>query len=245
MDDLIYTALSGAKALMARQDVLTHNLANVGTSGFRADMTTFRAVPVVEDGTSTTRVFNIEATAGYNAMPGPVSTTDRPLDVAIRGAGWFVVQTPDGGEAYTRNGGFTMGADGSLQTGTGLLVMGDGGPIVLPANATVSVGSDGTISARIEKQPPIQVGRLRLVNPDPGSLRKGPDGLLRSVGGEPAADDAKVRVAGGVLEGSNVNVVESMVGMIELARQFDIQMRLLQNAESNDQRAASLLSLTS
>jgi flagellar basal-body rod protein FlgF len=245
MDDLIYTALSGAKALMARQDVLTHNLANVGTSGFRADMTTFRAVPVVEDGTSSTRVFNIEATAGYNSAPGPVTTTDRPLDVAIRGAGWFVVQTPDGGEAYTRNGGFTMGADGSLQTGTGLLVMGDGGPIVLPANATVSVGSDGTISARIENQAPIQVGRLRLVNPEPASLQKGPDGLLRSVSGEPAADDAAVRVAGGVLEGSNVNVVESMVGMIELARQFEIQMRLLQNAESNDQRAASLLSLTS
>ncbi len=245
MDDLIYTALSGAKALMARQDVLTHNLANVGTSGFRADMTTFRAVPVVEDGTSTTRVFNIEATAGYNAMPGPVSTTDRPLDVAIRGAGWFVVQTPDGGEAYTRNGGFTMGADGSLQTATGLLVMGDGGPIVLPTNATVTVGSDGTISARTGNQPPIQVGRLRLVNPEPASLQKGPDGLLRSIGGDPAADDVAVRVAGGALEGSNVNVVESMVGMIELARQFDIQMRLLQNAESNDQRAASLLSLTS
>lgn len=244
MDPLIYQSMSGAKALMQRQDVLTHNLANATTGGFRADLTTFRAVPVQAEGTATTRVFNIETTTGFDATPGPITTTGNPLDVAIRGKGWFVVQTPDGNEAYTRNGGFTLGADGSLQTASGLQVMGDGGPLVIPPNSMVSIGSDGTVSARVGTQPPVQLGRLRLVSADPATLEKGADGLLRSRSGDPAADDPEVRVAEGALEGSNVNVVEAMVGMIALSRQFEVQIRLMQLAENNEQKAAQLLSLT-
>jgi len=123
--------------------------------------------------------------------------------------------------------------------------MGDGGPLVVPLNAVVSVGSDGTVSARTGNQVPVQVGRLRLANAAAGELVKGPDGLLRSASGEPVQDDPNLKVAGGALEGSNVNVVESMVGMIALARQFEVQMRLLQTAESNEQRASQLLSVKS
>lgn len=245
MDPLIYQAMSAAKALMQRQDVVTHNLANATTDGFRADLTTFRAVPLESDGTSSTRVFNIETTTGFDSTPGPINTTGNPLDVAIRGKGWFVVQTPEGGEAYTRSGRFTLGADGSLQTASGLQVMGDGGPLVIPPNSQVSIGSDGTVSARSGNQPPVQLGRLRLVNPEPATLEKGPDGLLRSKSGEAASDDPEVRVASGSVEGSNVSVVESMVGMIELSRQFEVQMRLLQLVENDEQKASTLLSLTS
>lgn len=245
MDDMIYLAMSGAKALTHRQEALTHNLANANTTGFRADLTAFRAVPVEADGTSSTRVFNIEATAGFDATPGPVITTGRPLDAAIKGSGWFVVQTPTGEEAYTRNGNFQLGADGSIQTANGSQVMGDGGPLVVPQNATVSIGGDGTVSARVGGQPPQQIGRLRLVNPAQAELQRGPDGMMRTVNGQPAADDPTVQVVDGAIEGSNVNVVESMVGMIELSRRFEMQMRLLQNAENNSQRAAQLLSLTS
>jgi flagellar basal-body rod protein FlgF len=136
-----------------------------------------------------------------------------------------------------------MGADGSLQTSGGLPVLGDGGPITLPANAEVVIGADGTITARQGNQPPLQVGKLKLVNPPAESLAKGADGLIRVANGDPAAEDASVRVVGGALEGSNVNVVESMVGMIALARQFEIQMKLLSNVEQNEQRAAQLLSI--
>jgi flagellar basal-body rod protein FlgF len=243
MDRMIYLAASGAKALTQRQEALTNNLANAGTAGFRADITAFRAVPVSASGTASTRVMALEGTSGINHAQGPVSTTGRQLDAAIRGAGWFVVRTPDGGDALTRNGHFQVGADGTLQSATGLPLVGDGGQITIPQNAEVLIGVDGTISARQGNQPPVQVGKLRLANPDPASLSKGPDGLIRIAGGEPATDDPAVRVASGAIEGSNVNVVESMVGMIELARQFEIQMKLLTNAEQNEQRAAQLLSL--
>ena len=243
MDRMIYTAMSGAKALAQRQEAVTNNLANAATTGFRADLMSFRAVPVQGAGTASTRVFNLEASSGFSRDQGPVNTTARPLDAAFRGSGWFVIQTPDGGEALTRNGAFQMGADGSLQTSGGLPVLGDGGPISLPANAEVVIGADGTITARQGNQPPLQVGKLKLVNPPAESLAKGADGLIRVANGDPAADDATVRVVGGALEGSNVNVVESMVGMIALARQFEIQMKLLSNVEQNEQRAAQLLSL--
>jgi flagellar basal-body rod protein FlgF len=203
----------------------------------------FRSVPVRAEDTATTRVFALEATAGFNDQAGPIRKTDNPLDVAIRGEGWFAVQTPDGNEAYTRNGSFTLGPEGALLTQTGQPVLGDGGPLVIPANSEVVIGSDGTVSAKTGNQPPQQVGRLKLVNAQPGEMTKGADGLMRMKSGDPAQDDPNVRVVDGAIEGSNVNVVESMVGMIALARQFEMQMKLLQTAESNEQRAAQLLSM--
>lgn len=243
MDRMIYTAMSGAKALTQRQEAVTNNLANASTNGFRADMMTFRSVPVRAENTATTRVFALEATAGFDVQQGPVTTTGRSLDAAIRGDGWFVVQSPDGSEALTRNGNFHVGADGSLQTAKGLPVLGDGGPITLPPNAEVLIGADGTITARQGNQAPLQVGKLKLVNPEPATLTKGGDGLMRVANGDPATDDPAVRVADGALEGSNVNVVQSMVEMIALARVFEMQMKLMTTAEQNEQRAAQLLSL--
>lgn len=243
MDDLIYTAMTGALAAMARQDAVTHNLANASTNGFQADLMSFRAVPASAAGTATTRVYALEASAGFDANPGPVSTTGNPLDVAIRGAGWFAVQAADGSEAYTRAGSFTLSAEGALQTQTGRPVIGEGGPLTLPPNAEVSIGSDGTVSARSGKNPPVTVGKLKLVNPNPAELTKGADGLLRLPAGETASDDPAVRVVQGSIEGSNVNVVEAMVQMIDVSRQFEMQMKLLDLANTNDQRASQLLAL--
>jgi flagellar basal-body rod protein FlgF len=240
MDRLIYTAMSGAKATMTRQDALANNLANASTTGFRADLSAFRAVPVRGDG-APTRVHSLEATAGFDAAEGPLAQTGRPLDVAVRGPGWIAVQALDGNEAYTRAGALELSAEGTLQTLSGLAVMGDGGPIVVPQGASVTIGSDGTVTAKQGTTPPTPVGRIRLVNPPAGELSKGPDGLMRTRGGEPAAEDPAVRVVDGALEGSNVNAVESMVGLIAAARQFEMQMKMLQTAEGNEQRAARLL----
>ncbi len=242
MNDLIWLAMSGAQALTHRQSSVAHNLANANTAGFRADRSVFRAVPVESQQGSATRAFALEASAAFDPSPGPVSATGRPLDVAVAGDGWFVVQTSDGGEAYTRNGRFEVGPEGTLQGVGGRPVLTDGGPLAVPANAQLSVGEDGTVSARIEGQPAALLGRLKLVNPPPSELVRGEDGLMRSRTDEPVLEDPGVRVSAGALEGSNVNVVESMVGMIALARQYEVQMRLLQNAESNEQRATQLLS---
>lgn len=240
MDRLIYTAASAARALIQRQDGLTNNLANANTTGFRADQVVFRAVPVRGDGTPT-RVVSVEATAGFDTASGAIETTGRPLDVAIQGQGWLAVQAFDGTEAYTRGGSLQVNAEGQLVTSAGRPVAGEGGPLDIPPGTTVSIAADGTVSAKPATGPAEMVGRLKLVNPPANELRKGDDGLLRTITGEDVPPDAQVRLASGALEGSNVNVVEAMVGMIAAARQFDTQMKLLQNAEQNDQRAAQLL----
>lgn len=241
MDRLIYTAMSGAKALGQRQEALSNNLANSGSTGFRADLMAFRAVPVRQEGTATTRVFALEATAGFDATEGAVMQTGRSLDVALAGPGYLTVQGLDGQEANTRNGALVVGPDGTLQTRNGLPVVGEGGPLVIPPAAQVTIGPDGTVSAKIGNQAATQIGRLKLTNDPVGDLRKGPDGLLRRADGEPSTSSPEVRVAQGALEGSNVNVVEAMVGMISLSRQFEMQMRMLTNAEQNEQRAQTLL----
>ncbi len=240
MDRLIYTAMSGAKATMTRQDALANNLANATTPGFRSDLSAFRAVPVRGDGL-TTRVHSLEATAGFDATPGPVTQTGRSLDIAVKGAGWIAVQGLDGNEAYTRAGSLAVSADGTLQTPGGLAVMGDGGPIVIPQDAEVAIGSDGTVSAKVGNTPPTTMGTIKLVNPGPGEMRKGVDGLMRMQGGDPVPADPLVKIASGAVEGSNVNPVASMVGMIGAARQFEMQMKMMQTVESNEQRAAKLL----
>lgn len=241
---MIYTAMSGAKSLMQRQEMLANNLANINTPGYRAATAAFRVAPVTGSGLPT-RALVAESTTGADFAPGTVQTTGRPLDVAIQGAGWFAVQASDGSEGYTRGGAFDVNEQGLLQTGSGQPVLGDGGPISVPAGHKVAIAADGTLSATSagNSKSVIALGRLKLVNPEPGQLLRGPDGLFRSRDGSTPDADARVRVAGGALEGSNVNAIEAMVGMISLARQFDAQMKLLQAADSNARKASQLLAV--
>jgi len=239
MDRMIYTAMTGAKATMQVQDSLANNLANVSTVGFRAELQALRAVPVEGSGAST-RAFVIETTPGYNAQPGTVSGTDRKLDVAMKGNAWLAVQGLDGTEAYTRAGALDVSSDGTLTTLGGLTVLGDGGPIQVPANSEVNIGSDGTVSAKAANGRSTTLGRLKLVTPE-ASLVRVSDGLFRAGDGADLPADATARVQDGALEGSNVSAVETMVAMIAAARQFEAQMKLMQTAESNEKSAAQLL----
>lgn len=238
MDRLIYLSMSGAKASLQRQDVLAHNLANSSTSGFRAEMAAFRAVPVRGDGAST-RVFALESTIGYDDKAGPLQTTGRELDVAVEGKSWLAVQGLDGTEAYTRAGALQVNAEGLLVTSGGLPVQGDGGPITIPAGAQVSIAPDGIINTTVGNARPQQAGRLKLVTPE-APLTRGTDGLFRAADGDLPADP-QARVMSGALEGSNVSPVETMVAMIAAGRQFEQQMKSLQTAEQREQAAAKLL----
>jgi flagellar basal-body rod protein FlgF len=244
VDKLIFTAMTGANAAAHRQAVLSNNLANVSTNGFRAELSTYRAVPVRGDG-STTRVMALEATPGFLDIPGSPQRTGRAMDAMTTGNSWFGVQGLDGTEAYTRNGSFEVASDGTLKTNNGLTVLSDGGsPITVPAGAEVTLGSDGTLSAKVGKQPSTGIGRLKLATPaadDP--LKRGEDGLFRTTSGDPMPNDAAARLQLGVIEGSNVNAIETMVGMIQTARQFEAQTRLMQTAEADDRSAAQLLSM--
>jgi flagellar basal-body rod protein FlgF len=240
MDRLIYLAMSGAKATMQRQDTLANNLANVSTVGFRAELAAFRAVPVEGSGAST-RVYALESTPGYDASSGQVAATGRNLDVAMRGSAWLAVQGLDGTEAYTRGGSLDVNADGNLVTSSGLTVLGDGGPIQVPADTQVSIAADGTVSATAADGRSTSIGKLKLVTPE-APLTRGTDGLFRAADGELAADTS-AQVQDGALEGSNVSAVETMIQMIAAARQFEAQMKSLSTAEGNDKAAEQLLSV--
>jgi flagellar basal-body rod protein FlgF len=239
MDRMIYLSMTGAKATMQRQEVLANNLANVSTPGFRAELTAFRAVPVQGSGAAT-RVYALESTPGYNAEPGAVQATGRNLDVAVKGNGWLAVQALDGTEAYTRGGALDINSEGLLVTKTGLTVLGDGGPITIPANAQVQIAPDGTVSAAVGNAKPQTVGKLKLVTPE-APLQRGEDGLFRGADGDLSADP-NARVQDSALEGSNVSPVETMIAMIAAARQFEQQMKMVHSAQEKEQAAAKLLS---
>ncbi len=239
MDRMIYLSMSGAKAMLQRQDILAHNLANVSTAGFRAELAAFRSVPVQGDGAST-RVYALESTPGYSDAPGPMQSTGRTLDVAVSGRSWLAVQALDGTEAYTRGGALDISPEGELVTRGGLQVLGDGGPISVPANARIDIGDDGSITAKVGDARTQLLGKLKLVTPE-GRLERGADGLFRAASGDLDADPA-ARVQQGMLEGSNVSAVETMIAMISAARQFEQQMKMLQSAEQKEQAATKLLS---
>ena len=245
MDRLIYTAMTGAKHILEKQATTSHNLANATTTGFRAQLDTFRAVPV-QGAALPTRAFVVDSTVGSDFASGAIQHTGRDLDVAVQGKGWIAVQLADGSEAYTRNGSLKLSENGLLQTQRGEQVMGDAGPIAIPPDVTIAVGKDGTVSSIATGFKPgasTVVGRIKLVNPPEEELVRGDDGLFRLKTGDEADADSNVTLIGGSLEGSNVNVVEAMVDMISLARQFEMQMNMLKNAESNDAKASQLLSL--
>lgn len=242
---MIYVAMSGTQHILDQQAVVANNLANASTTGYRAAESAFRAIPVQGEGLAT-RTFVADSTPGANFAPGALQNTGRKLDVAVQGAGWIAVQASDGSEAYTRNGSLQVSPNGLLQTRDGLNVMGEGGPIAIPADSNITIASDGTVSAVSDVPPPNAVnvlGQIKLVNPDEAQLVRGDDGLFRLAGGGSAEADPKVKLASGMLESSNVDPVQEMISMISLAREFDLQMKLLSSADNNAQTASQILNV--
>lgn len=246
MDALIYTVASGADRTLRAQQVHANNLANAGTTGFRANLEISTAQPLTNSGYGydSRHMSQMQASA-ISTRNGAVSDTGRNLDVALSSNGYLAVQTPDGGEAYTRNGAMELDAQGNLTIG-GLPVLGEGGPIVVPENSTLTIGEDGTISVL----PPdtvlsAPVDKLKLVKADPADLTKNEAGLVVSRSGDPLPVDATVSVLDRHLENSNVSAVEEMVATMSLTRTFEVQMKLLNASDSMDQAGQRLLSGTS
>lgn len=243
MDKLIFTAMTGASATLQQQASVAQNLANVSTTAYKSEEHRLRAVQVLSEALPT-RAFVTDASVSTDYTGGSLQQTGAPLDLAVAGPGWLTVQMPDGSEAYTRNGNLTTTPEGLLQTKTGLPVMSITGPIVLPPETNISIGADGTITA-IPRTGSLNsanvVAQLKLVNPPEQDMVRGEDGLFRLKNRAPADPDTTVVVAGGFLEGSNVNVAEQMVRMISLSRQFEMQTKMIQTAQQMDQTAQQLL----
>lgn len=239
MDMMVRLAMSGAKNTMLAQAVNINNLANTSTPGFRGDLLRFATEQNID---------------GHESIPinstdfrsGELQATGRALDVAINGEGWMVAQAADGSEVYTRRGDLGIDGLGQLTNGAGLVIQGNGGPIALPPSAEVNVGTDGTISIVPIGQGPnalAVVDRIMLVTLNENDLVKGEDGLLRLREGV-ADPDANVELLSGTLERSNVNPIESLVRMIDLAREFETQIKMMDTAEQNDQSLATVLRIS-
>ncbi len=246
MDRFLYLSMSGAKETLRAQTVNNHNLANASTTGFRASLEAFQTRAVAGSGYAS-RAYATDATTGWDSTQGALQNTGRDLDIGVQGEGWIAVQGADGREAYTRAGDLRIDPSGLLMNGAGHPVLGDAGPVTIPANSSVMIGADGTVSiVPIGSGPETtaQVGRIKLVNPPAQSLVRGEDGLFRQIDGADAPADADVRVVSGVIESSNVNVANAMVKMIELSRQFDLQVKAMRTAEENAATSAQLLRST-
>ena len=242
---MLYVAMNGAKQIQSQQATNSHNLANASTTGFRADFDTLRSLPVYGPG-NPSRVFSVDERSGINFDAGQVTQTGRDLDISINGEGLIAVQAPDGSEAYTRAGDLRVVSGGLLQTGAGFSVMGNDGPIALPPYEKLDIAADGTLSIIPVGQDASSlavIDRIRLVNPAIDDLEKGLDGLIRAKDGVEINVDASVRIASGTVEGSNVNSVSELINMIELARKFEMHVKLMEAAESNDSSSATILRL--
>ena len=250
MDRLIYTAMTGASQTLGRQAAVAHNLANVSTDGYRAEEHRLRAVQVQAQGAAKntalpTRAFAVDASTHTDFSSGPMIATGRNFDMAVKGRGFIALAMPDGTEAYTRAGSLAIGVDGILQTQRGIPVAGDGGAITIPPDTKVTIGEDGTISVvpvSGAQSTVNAVGRIKLVDPPEADLQRGEDGYFRLAGGATAPAAETVKLASGFIEGSNVNPVEQMVAMISLARQFEMQIKMLQSADANDRAATQIIS---
>ncbi len=243
MDRGLYVAMTGAKQIMQAQAVNNHNIANVNTVGYRADGVEFTSEPIYGPGYPT-RVNSVAGDSGVDLSSGVLGSTGRPLDVAVNGKGYITVMGADGTEAYTRAGDLQVTADGNLITGAGMQVMSESGPLVVPPSTTVTIGSDGTVSAvplGLSPSAQSQVDRIKLVNPKSSSLRKGADGLLRTQSGAKAPTDETVTLVSGMLESSNVNAADSLVNMIELQRLYEFQIKSINSTDQNEQSAQRLM----
>jgi flagellar basal-body rod protein FlgG len=212
-------AASGMVAQMAGQDVVANNLANVNTSGFKRDVSGFRALFTgMIEGANTARV---TAEQGCDRSQGALQETGTPTHLALDGDGYFTVQTPNG-VTCTRNGSFTLDSDGYLVTANGDKVLGQSGPIRLGKG-------DWKVSERGEiTQNGAVLDTFQIVRFDPSvPVAKSGDNLWRmDVSASTSA--ANVRVRQGYLEGSNVNPIEEMVSMITGLRTYEASQKSIQ-----------------
>ena len=247
MDKLIYTAASGLKSHMAAQTAIANNMANASTIGFRADRVVFDQLQVNGPGISARQPAS-EEIGDFDRRQGTIMQTGRALDVAVAGDAWIAVQGTDGTEAYTRRGDLRIATSGVLETGDGFPVIGAGGaPITVPPAERVTIGPDGAVQivpiGSAPGQPPQVIETIKLASIKGSDTVKGLDNLLHVRGGGVLPRDLEAKVQSGAIEGSNVNLTEALVDMIENQRSYEVQANLLKEAKTMDESSAALMRL--
>lgn len=243
MDGALFVALNAAEQTMLAMTANNVNLANANTTAFKSDL--IKAQSLAGSGYETeTRIYSVAESGLADTKPGSIVSTGNPLDIAIADQGWLSVQTLGGEEVLTRNGQFKLTPEGQLTLQSGEYVLGNGGPIALPPAEKIDIAPDGTISLRPLGAAPdiiVVVDRLKLVNPPVEQLRKQENGFFALDDATIPEFDETVRVVPEAIESSNVNMVESLVKMIELSRQYDMQLNMIKTLKENDQESAQIM----
>ncbi|UYB50470.1 flagellar basal body rod protein FlgF [Xanthomonas sp. AM6] len=249
MDKALYVAMTGARASLQAQGTVSHNLANVDTAGFKAALANTEAFRIQGAG-HPSRIDALHIDQGFNRDVGAQQVTGNALDVSLSADRWLAVQAADGSEAYTRGGELALTANGQLVTSSGRAVLDDqGNPMAIPPHQALEIGSDGTVSIVPLGEGPqamTAIGTMKVVEAPAERLERRPDGLMRNVSTDPA--QAFVQATGksvnsGALEGSNVDAAGALVQMIQLQRQFEMQVKVIKHGDENAQSANTMLRL--
>ena len=241
MDKSLHISGSSASEIMLGQAICAQNLSNVSTPGFKAAMLAEQSIPLYGDGMPS-RVYVGAETVGYDFAPGSIKNTGNPLDLVVTKDGWLTVQGSNGQEGYTKRGDLRV-ENGMLVNGAGNMVIGDGGPISIPPAQSINIEENGTITITPlgNSSAKIMVDKIKLVKPEGRDLTKGEEGLFVNKNSAIAEADRSVRIKTGMVEASNVNAVSEMIELITLARQHELSLKMMSNAEENDQALAQLL----
>lgn len=229
----LYTSASGMVAHQARIDILANNLANVDTPGFKADLITIdqSATPASLVSTNAVPMTTVEiGRPGMNLASGPLRTTGNPFDLAIIGPGLFVIHTPQG-ERFTRAGNFIRDGEGFLATSDGFRVLGSDGPVQVPVEGLL-LDANGRVNGGVS---------LRIVGGETleGLVKAGANLFAPAEGVAPPSEAAEATVVQGHLEGSNVNVVMSMVEILATMRTYEAYQRTIQALDQTVGQAAN------
>ena len=247
MDRSIYTALNSMSILRDNQSVTSQNLANVSVPGFQKDVQiNFSSVYLDRDKGIDPRVMALQEPGGFDNTPGPMSQTGSPMDIAIDGNGFFIVQPSSGGKiAMSRRGDFGVSADGILTDGTGTKPLStDLEPIVVPPYRTITISGNGIIEIEPLNGPVGQKVRVAQLATTAGSevpLTKTIDGFVRPVDGTIPEPDNRALLLNGFLEGSNVKSVDELVAGIDQSRAYEVNVKFLTTAKEIDEATASLM----
>ncbi|MGE8270394.1 MAG: flagellar basal body rod protein FlgF [Stenotrophomonas geniculata] len=249
MDKALYVAMTGARASLQAQGTLSHNLANSDTPGFKEALANTEAFPIRGPGFAS-RVDALHVDAGFNRTPGSQHITGKPLDLSLQTGTWLAVQSSDGSEAYTRGAALSVTPNGQLVTSSGRPVLDDNNnPIAIPPYQAMEIGADGTLSIIPQGEGPqtmAQIGRIKVVQAPDERLERGLDGLFRNTDPrQPFVPAQGTAVHSGQLEGSNVDAAGALVQMIQLQRQYEMQVQVIKQGDENARNANSMLRLGS
>lgn len=245
MDRLIYTAVSGMNASMNRERVIASNVANAQTVGFKAEI--LQATPTTLEGPQLeVRALSSSEVSAASMKAGGLNRTNLPLDIAMQGDAMLAVQAMDGQESYTRRGDLSITVTGVLQNGDGLPVIGQSGPITVPAGSKVTIGPDGGVLVSDPDTPdaaPQVLDKVKLVSTAGTKIAKDIAGQFRVPNGGILPVDENAQVIPGALEQSNVNPSEVLTEMIAAQRLFDMRTKLVKTAGDLDEAGSRLMRL--